>query len=247
VESIKNLEQLPAAAAKKIAPYLREMLALHGDRIRAVFIYGSATGHNFIPAISDINSLFIFDYLDFTVFKKSLKTVAWGKKQNIAAPLFLTQEYMKSTVDVFPIEFRDIKENYRLVYGEDVLASLEIKGEHIRLFCEQQIKGKLVRLREAYLEVGLKSKELESVIRGSYRDLLPVFRSLIRLKGKKPSYEKENIIKQLCAEFQLDENVFLLIHTHIIQGRTIRGYPFESFLESYLEQLKKLASQVDQL
>ncbi len=244
---IINIEKLPPEVQNKFIPYLKLMIDIHKDHLHSVFIYGSATGKNYIPKVSDINSVFIFKDLAFASLTDSLKIVSKGINKKIAAPLFLTKEHIETSLDVFPIEFLDMKENHILLYGTDVLSALTIKEEHIRLFCEQQIKGKLIRIRQAYLEVGLKKKGMESLLKESLNSLIPIFKNLIRLKGKKAYTEKSEIIKQLCQEFDLDENVFLPIYKDTSNDEKIANQEVAVFIEKYLNQIKKLACGVDQL
>ncbi|MFH1504986.1 MAG: hypothetical protein ABIH08_06350 [Candidatus Omnitrophota bacterium] len=246
-DSIMNEEKLQLEVQKKFIPYFKTMLNIHGDNLISVFVYGSAAGEDYIPKISDINSVFVFKNINFSVFKNSLNMVSKGIFKKIAAPLFLTKNYINSSLDVFPIEFLDMKENHILLYGEDILSGLKIKGGHIRLFCEQQIKGKLIRIRQAYLEVGLKKKGLEALLKESLNALIPIFRNLIRLKGKYTDGNKTEIIRQFCQIFELDENVFLPIYKDSANDEKIANQEVVVFLEKYLNQIEKLAGMVDKL
>ena len=247
MSAIINKEKLPSEVGQKFIPYLEKMIDLHGANLVSVFIYGSATGQNYVPKVSDINSVFIFSDLKFDALQKSLRLVNKGIPQKIAAPLFLTEQYIKTSLDVFPIEFLDMKENHLVVYGQDILPNLEIKGEHIRLFCEQEIKGKLIRIRQAYLEVGLKRKGIEALLKESLNALIPIFRNLIRLKKETPAIEKSQIITQLCAHFDLKSEVFLSIYKDSTNDEKINGQNVEVFLEKYIDQINLLAQKVDQL
>lgn len=246
-DNIVNADKLPSEAQKKIMPYLKKMADIHGDNLISVFVYGSAAGENYVPKSSDINSVFVFKELKFQVLENSLKLISKGIFKKIAAPLFLTKDYINSSLDVFPIEFLDMKENHILLYGEDVLSGLEIKGEHICLFCEQQIKGKLIRIRQAYLEVGLKKKGLEALLKESLNSLIPVFRNLIRLKGQQTPIGKAEIIEQFCRIFELDKNVFLPIYMDTTNDEKIANQEVAVFLGKYLSQIEKLAGMVDKL
>ena len=245
--NIIHEEKLHVEARKKFIPYLKAISAIHGDNLISVFVYGSAAGENYIPKVSDINSVFVFKDLKFSTFKSSLNVVSKGIFKKITAPLFLTKGYINSSLDVFPIEFLDMKENHVLLYGEDILSGLEIEGGHIRLFCEQQIKGKLIRIRQAYLEVGLKKKGMEALLKESLNSLLPIFRNLIRLKGKQPPVNKTEIIRQVCRIFGLDEGVFLPIYKDSTNDEKIANQEVVVFLEKYLSQIEKLAGIVDKL
>ena len=244
---ILNVARLPAAVQKKFIPYLRSLLEQHDGNVISANIYGSATGVNFIPKVSDINSVFVFKQLDFPAMKKSLRLIDAGIKQKIAAPLFLTQDYIRSSLDVFPMEFLDMQENHILVYGEDILKDLDIKTEHLRLFCEQQVKGKLVRIRQAFLEIGLKRKGQEALLKESLTALIPVFRNLVRLKGEVPAVDKPQVIQQLCTLFDLDADVLLAIYRDKADDERIAGQDVEAFMEKYIVQLEKCANGVDRL
>lgn len=247
MERFLNQEKLPEEVRQNFFPYLSRMLERHGSGILSVSIYGSAAGGDYRFKKSDINSIFIFQELSFETFKTSLNIAARGKRKRISAPLFLTREYISSSADVFPIEFLDMKENHICVYGEDILSSLQIKHEHLRLLCEQQIKGKLLRIRQAYLEIGIQNKQIEGLLKESGRALIPVFRNLIRLKGKTPPVQKTEIIKLLCSEFQLREDVLGPVLKWTRADEKISRKEMAAYLEKYLEEMTKLAKEVDKL
>lgn len=247
MEKLKNLDKLDPQAKKVIEPYLNELLKIHQDNIVSIFVCGSAAAGDFIYKVSNINLLVILEKLEFVDLKKSLKTISKGINKKITAPLFLTRKHMETSTDVFPIEFLEMKENHLLLYGEDLLTSLEIDPANIRLFCEEQIKGKLIRIRQAFLEIGLKRKGIEALLKESLTTLTPIFRNLLRLKGKTPPIEKEQIYSQLCAEFDLDKSVFLAILHDTKDDEKIGAQDVEVFFERYIAQIQKLAIAVDQL
>lgn len=247
MQDLKNLEKLDLSARKIIQPYLTELLKVHRDNIVSIFICGSAAGKDYIPGVSNINLFIVLESLAFEDLRKSLKIVSAGIKKKISAPLFLTRKHIQTSTDVFPIEFLEMKEHHLLLYGEDLLNSLEISPANIRLFCEEQIKGKLIRIRQAYLEIGLKRKGIEALLKESLNSLTPVFRNLIRLKGKTPPVAKEEIYNQLSSEFELDGVVFLGILRDTKNDEKIAGQDVEVFFERYIAQIQKLAIAVDKL
>lgn len=242
-----NLERLPAEVKRIAEPYCREMLKLHGDNLQSITVYGSATGKDFIPRRSNINLLLIFKGLALSDLKKSLKLVARGRKKKIIAPLFLTGKHVETSTDTFPMEFLEMKENHVLLYGKDILEGLKISEDNIRLQCEQQLKGKLIRLRQAYLEIGLRKKGVESLLIESLTSLIPAFRSMLRLKGKEVPGEKGEVVKELSSQFQVDEEVFLSILRDKRGDEKIGGMKAEDFLGKYLEEIRKLAIAVDEI
>lgn len=242
-----QLNKLPKDVSKKAFRYFEELLAIQEDNIASIVIYGSACGINYLPKISDINSLLIFRQFEFSQFKKSLKVIARGISKKISAPLILTKEDIRSSVDIFPIEFLDMKENHVLIYGEDVLSSLEIPQKYLRLSCEQQIKGKLIRIRQAYLEVGLTSKGMEALLKDALTALIPVFRTLLRLKNRVPPLDKLKILEEICREFQLGTEVFKTIYRNTTQEARIAPSKIDVVIGEYLKELGKLSEAVERI
>ncbi|NQT95785.1 MAG: hypothetical protein HQ572_04985 [Candidatus Omnitrophica bacterium] len=247
MEKLKNMEKLPVDAGKRINVYMQEMLKMHEGNVASIFIYGSAGSEDYVAGTSDINSAVVFKDLRFTQLNRSLRLVDKGIRKGMAAPLFLTPEYIKSSSDTFPIEFLEMKENHILVYGEDLLSDLEIEPSHIRFICEEQIKGKLIRIRQAYLEVGLRKKGMEALIKESLNSLFPVFRGLLRLKGITPPIKKEEAVRLLAEIFGIDPQVFIAVLRDKKNDEKIGGENLESFLEKYIAQIEKLADIADQL
>ena len=85
-----KLDSVRQDVKKKIEPYLKSLLEIHGDNIISIVLYGSATGGDFLPKSSDVNLLVVFNELDFPQLNKSLKLISSGIQKKIAAPLFLS-------------------------------------------------------------------------------------------------------------------------------------------------------------
>lgn len=242
-----KLDLVRQEVKKKIEPYLQRLLEIHGDNIISIVLYGSATGDDFSPKSSDVNLLVVFKELDFLQLHKSLKLISGGIQKKIAAPLFLSSTHVETSKDVFPVEFLEIQENNKVLYGQDLFKDMQIEQKHIRLFCEQQIKGKLIRLRQAYMEVGLKKKGIEALMKESLYGLMPIFRALLRLRRLEPLVYKEGIIGQLADSFSLNRDVFIAILKDKKNDEKIAGQDVTVYFEKYIGEIKKLAIAVDQL
>jgi len=246
MESLK-LEHVRQDVRKIIEPYLKKLLDIHQENVISIVLYGSATGKFYVAKQSDINLMVVFKDLEFKELSSSLKLVNQGIPKKISAPLFLSLTHIETSKDVFPIEFLEIKENNILLYGRDLFSDMEIAETHIRLFCEREIKGKLIRLREAYLEVGLRKKGIEALMKESMYSLMPTFRALLRIKGQTPHVDKENILKDIAEAYVLDRDVFIAILRDKMDDEKIQGQDVEIFFEKYINEIKKLAVAVDKL
>lgn len=242
-----RLDNLRQDVRRTIEPYLRKLLDVHRENIVSIVLYGSATGDFYIPRRSDVNLMVIFKELAFKELRSSLRLVNQGIPKKINAPLFLSLKHIETSKDVFPIEFLEIKDNNILLYGKDLFIDMQIDQTHIRLFCEREVKGKLIRMREAYLEIGLKRKGIEALMKEAMSSLMPTFRALIRIKNQKPDVDKEKILVALSNLYSLEENVFTAILRDKTNDEKIAGQTIEIFFEKYLNEIKKLALAVDKL
>jgi hypothetical protein len=241
-----NLSTLNPNVSKIVEPYCKKMISLHGDNIICIAIYGSATGLDFVPKRSNLNLLVILKKIGLEDLDKSLKLVASGRKKRIIAPLFLTLRHIESSSDVFPIEFLELRENHVLLFGEDVISRIDINEENLRLQCEQQLKGKLIRLRQAYLESGLKPKEVKKLLADSLVNLTPVFRNMLRLKDIIPPVSKEEIIRRMGNEFGLEISVFLKVLSDKLGKVSIRSGEVREIFNKYLAEIQALSIKVDE-
>ncbi|MCX5687904.1 MAG: hypothetical protein NTV71_04640 [Candidatus Omnitrophica bacterium] len=224
-----------------IQPYLIRLLDIHKENIISVVLYGSATGKYFIPKKSDINLVVVFKSIEFQQLKSSLQLIDYGISKRITAPLFLSLSHIELSKDTFPIEFIEIKENNILIYGEDVFSDLKIDESNIKLFCKREIEGKLIRLRQAYLEIGLKRKGVEALMKESMDSFLPIFRALLRSKTNIHPIDKEQILLELCSHYSLSKDVFIAILKDKMNDEKIRGEDAEVFFEKYLREIEKLS------
>jgi hypothetical protein len=147
------------------------------------------------------------------------------------------------------MELLEIKDNHLTIYGEEIFNELTVELKHLRLQCEREIKSRLIRLRQAYPEVGSKAKRLNALLIESLTSIIPIMRSLIYLgeQDLTPEVSKDQILNQLCANFDMDDKVF----KRILELKTLKKTPplteLESLFDQYLRELQRLAQLVDQI
>src|SRR5690348_10037890 len=115
-----------------------------GSGLRSVVLYGSAAAGEHIPNRSDYNVLVIADGFDLdTLHKAAAVSRAWAEAGN-AAPLTFTAQEWRSSADVFPMEYADILERHRVLYGEAPFDGIAVDTRDLRLQLEHQAKGKVL-------------------------------------------------------------------------------------------------------
>ncbi len=242
---ILNLDKINIKTKKILENFCKKFLENSTSCVESIILYGSAVGIDFVGGKSNINILIIVKNFTFDNFKPTLSLFEQYSKKDAIIPLVFTSDEIKNSADVFPIEFFDIKENHVLLWGNDLFMDLEIKHDNLRLQCEQELKGKIIKLRQIYLESGKHKENIEYIITSTFSSFIPVFKNLIRLKNKIPPKNKEEIIKVLSVESGIDVEILLAILYDIKGDKKIGSEDAMEFFEKYLSILSKLADIID--
>jgi hypothetical protein len=105
----------------------------------------------------------------------------------------------------------------------------------------------LIKLRQSYLEIGLKKKGIENLILESFRTVLPVFRSVLRLKGESIPHDHEQLIMQVASLAGLSTPIFMMVLRDKKGDEKIGDTDAVDFLGNYLAEIKKLSQFVDSM
>ena len=244
---LKNLDRIHERARAHLDDYVAGLDTELGAGLKAVSVYGSATGPDFVPKKSDINLVVVVDRLDEEVLTRLLDVVKWGAGRSIVPPLMLTPSDIEASLDVFPIEYLEIKESHVVIAGDDYFSSIEVDPGNLRLECESQLKAAVLRTRQAYLEIGLRRKGAEQVLAASLTSLIPVFRGMLRLKGVRPPRPKAEVIASLGEAFGVETATFLAILRDKAGDERIEGEEAHAVLARYIDEITHLAGRVDEL
>jgi len=244
---LSGLEGLNPRVIEVLNPYCQEMISLHGDNLKSIVLYGSATGADFVAKRSNVNLMIVLGEVTQAALKKSLKAVAKGRKKGIVAPLFLNNEHIRRSADVFPIEFLDIQDNHVALFGEDPFASLEIDSGNVRLQCEHELKGKLIRVRQGYLERGLLKKDIAALLVESLTSFVPIFRNMLRLREQQLPKRRRDVIEKTAQVFEVSSTPFLKILGFKEGVKVPDAKTVDEIFADYLTQLDKLAIAIDEL
>lgn len=242
-----NLEKLHPHVKKCLLPYCRKFLALYQENIKSILVYGSAADNEYVPKKSNINILIIFEHVRPSVLKNSLKLIASGHRLGIVTPLFLGRWEIKYSLDVFPIEFLEIKENHILIYGEDIFGHLSVDKENMRIYCEHDLKSKFMRLRQLYLQKGLNRRKVREIMVASIASFITSFRSMLRLRNKVPPVLKEDILVATASCYNVDLDIFLKVLHHKKGLKKISAKEVDTLWPIYLEELNQLVLAMDKM
>ncbi len=220
---------------------------LFGDDLISIILYGSAARAEYTPGESDINLMIVLSEHGIESLERTFKVIARWKKQNVATPLFLTEDYIRTSLDVFPIEYLNFHNAYKVVDGKDILKDLTFDPHFLRLQCEREIKGKLLLLREAFVETQGKGRHLRQLVGQSVRAFIAIFCGLLYLEGKELPRDSRDVVRRVCETFELDSALFEKLLD--IKGKNMKPGAAEmtGLFQSYLRQIQRLWKRVDRL
>ncbi len=160
---------------KLINEFVDRMRAAAGTNLLAVILYGSVAAGDYVAEHSDVNLLCVLGETSFAAIGALVPVVEWWGKQKHRAPLLMSAEEMRRSADVFSIEFLDMRRHYRVLWGEDVLKTLEIPMRLHRAQVRYELREKTIVLRQHLLAVAGKDAKWELLLRS-----LPAFGTLFR-------------------------------------------------------------------
>ena len=239
------MAKIPGEPSEVFDEVTRDCREAFGDDLQGIFLFGSGAGSEYVPGKSDINFLILVTPGGMDRLERIVPFFKRWRRRKITLPLLLTREYIDSSLDTFPIEFYNIRERHETVYGEDILATLEIDGEQLRLQCEREIKGKLLHLRQGFLVVGRNRRKLRELISSSVTPFVAIFRALLFIKGVASDAGGMEVIAAVCREYGLDFDLFEEL-VRLKEGKLgLDGSALQVKLKAYMGEVEKLSRIVD--
>jgi hypothetical protein len=239
-----SLDGITVGASSRIRPFLVEILDKFSADIHSVYVTGSALTPDFNEKKSDVNSLVILHRMSFD-FLRYLALI--GRKYaptGVAAPIIMTPEYISESLDVFPIEFLELRMIHKTVYGADILNKIEIDRALLRLQCEREVKTRLMGLRQGYVSLLGDYKKISLLLARSAAGCIPLFRAIIYLKGQEPPVRKADTIAALAQVTGVSAEAFEKTLALKDKESEIALYIFEKYYES-LESISAIINALE--
>jgi predicted nucleotidyltransferase len=218
-----------------------------GDGLEAVVLYGSAAAGEHIPKRSDFNVLVIVRELGMPELEKEAAIArAWAEAGN-PPPLTLTASEWRSSSDVFPMEYADILERHRVLYGTPPFDGIAVQARDLRLQLEHEALGKLLQLRQGILGAGGDRKRLVELLAASLSTFMVIFRALLRYHGESPPADYERLVSAVSAKTGLDGAPFARVVRHLRGSELLPEREVQQVLAGYLAGAHALVDYLDRL
>ena len=229
----------------RFKPFLDDVLARYEEKIHSIYITGSALTEDFDPKTSDINSVIVLKQMELE-FLTILAPLGkkYGKKR-VAAPLIMTAGYIRESIDVFPIEFLNIKRLHHTIWGEDIFKELMINTTDLRHQCERELKVKLIGLRQGYIASAGDRGVINQNFKNSIAAFIPLFRSIIVLMGKDPPLNNAEVLAALEQATGINTDAFKAVLKAKRGKEKLSLDKLNTLFEDYYATTERLGKLVD--
>ena len=219
----------------------------HGKRLRSVLLYGSGATGEIHGAHSDLNILCVLDAVTTKELSSAEPVFQWWREKGNPAPLLLSSEEVRTSTDCFAIEFHDIVERRKVLFGDDVTHTLVVDDRFYRAQVEHELRAKQLRLRQKAVGVLADRDLLLRLMTDSVSTFCVLGRHGLRLGGFDAPWTKSSIVTSLRESFAIEGHSFDTLLS-LRQGNTRPRdvVPLELF-EKYLEDIAALVAAVDKL
>lgn len=230
----------------KLQDLVDRLKQAHRERLISVVLYGSAASGEHNEHFSDINVLCVLNRVTPAELADSAPIFEWWRKLGNPSPLLLSDHELRTSTDCFPVEFQDMKERRRVLFGPDVIQDLEIDRSFYRAQVEMELRSKLLRLRQHAAGVLLNKPELLRLMIDSVPNFLVLARHALLVSGLSCGWRKREIVRHL-PEIGADSTPFDVLLDLRDQSKLARDVDPEALFASYLKQIEVLVDHVDRI
>ena len=215
-----------------------------GDRLVSLVLYGSAARDDYQEGASDFNLVVVTADLEPPTLEALAAPLAAWVRKGQPPPRMLTKALLTDSLDVFPIELLDIRSHHVVLRGEDCFAGLRVRTDMLRLQCERELREKLMRLREGYVEAHGSQAALQRLLAASFTTFTALVRGCRQLVRVAPPKHSAEVAAAFCTLAGLDVAPFDAIEQLRHGGRQPLAELRNRF-SRYYEQLQRAAGAID--
>jgi hypothetical protein len=228
---------------------LKELVAklerAFSGRLVSVVLYGSAaSGHH--DKVADLNVLCVLKEITPQELSDGEPVLRWWREKGHPSPLLMSEEEAHNSADSFPIEFRDMKDHRKVLFGVDVIADVHVDTKYHRVQVEHELRAKLFRLRQQAAQVLSDPQALLTLCVDSVSTFCVLARHALLAAGQEARHDRRALVRQLGSALTMDVAPFETLLDIREDKSGDPGDPGELFAR-YLDCIRRLVEYVDRL
>jgi predicted nucleotidyltransferase len=230
----------------KLTELVSRLQAAHQNKLVSVILYGSAASGNHHEQFSDLNVLCVLAQVTPPELGASEPVFKWWRELGNPAPLLMSEIEIQTSTDCFPIEFHDMQERRRVLYGKDVINGLVIDRSFYRAQVEFDLRSKLLRLRQKAAAVLTDKPALLHLMLDSVSTFCVLARHALLLSGIETGFRKHDTVAKL-RDISLDASALETLLDIRARHKKPGDVEAVTLFSSYLKQIEALVAYVDSL
>ncbi|MEO8636342.1 MAG: nucleotidyltransferase domain-containing protein [Gemmatimonadales bacterium] len=150
----------------------------------AAVLFGSAARGQHIAGWSDINILLVLSAISPEVLRAAGPAFRRWREDAGGPPLLFTEAEWGRSADAYPLELAEMNSCYEVLRGIDPLLGQVVRPQDLRAAVERELRGKLMRLRQAWAVAGDDLAQMSELLRRSAGSIMLLCRGLVLLVGE---------------------------------------------------------------
>jgi hypothetical protein len=196
---------IPAAVRTALQSFVSTLAGNLGDGLVSVSLGGAvAAGDEYYAKATHVDLLVVVKDPSVATLDGVVPAARAAERAVRLFPMVLSEEDLRSSVDVFPTKFLALQATHRVLHGRDVLAEIEVHRDHLRLRCEQEVKNLMLRLRRAYLRGAGDHAKLLAIFTDANLSFLQILGHVLVCRGEERPATNAAVAERAAAELGLE-------------------------------------------
>ena len=238
-----------SSAQNQFRALVDDLKQTHGKNLASVVLYGSAAAGDFLAQTSDYNLLIAMHQIRPKDLRAAQAPMREWRRMGHPLPVYFTVSELQNAADVFPIEFLQMKKARVVLYGEDLLANLNITDDFLRHQAEYELRSKLIQLRRLYIPASVSVENLENLMTESLVSFSALFRAVLLLYGVEPPVTKQEVITATVKHLKINGEPFEKIFDirKNSASNKLNEISANQLFSDYMEQVERVIDAVDDI
>jgi len=229
--------------------FVDDLRTTHGKNLVSVILYGAAATGEHVQNASEYNILVALDKIGPRDLRNANAAVREWTRLGHHVPVYFTLDEIEHGTDVFPIEFQQMKQARKVLFGRDVLANVDVSNENLRHQVEFELRSKLLMLRRHYIPASVSVDGLTTLMAESIVSFIVMFRGVLLLKGLAAPVGSHATLALTVDALKVDgkplETIYNIRKNNL--AAPMDEVAANELFGQYLEQIERVIDAVDRM
>lgn len=235
---------LDAGLETALGRLLSNLQSALGDDLVAVMLVGFDRTLPFDPEIQDLELLFVLERVAAPQLRAMVEPLMSARQELPIDPIVYSSDDLLHSLDVFPLQIAEIKSQYDVLLGPDVLAPVKLLRADTRLALEREVKTVLLRLHHLFLLRSGIRPAWQETMQDTIAQVLRVIGHSLLLSGHRRPVTVAEQLEAAEQQFGLEAAVLNRVY-ELRVGESLEASELEILFELYLANVHRLASWID--